>query len=54
MPGLTWVDDALWGGVVGVGEEIMEVWAECGWELLRRYPVLPCVQVTRSVYDVGM
>ena len=54
MPDLAWVDEARWGRVVGVGEDVMEVWAECGWELLRRYPVLPCVQVTRSVDGVGM
>ena len=54
VPGLTWVDEAIWSGVVGVGEDVMEVWAECGWKLLRRDPVLPCVQVTRSVDGVGM
>ena len=54
MPGLAWVERARWGGMVGVNKDVVEVWAECGWELLRRDPVLPCVQVTHSVNSVGM
>ena len=54
MPGLAWVDGARWGWLVGVGEDVMEVWAKCGWELLRWDPVLPCVQVTHGVDGVGV
>ena len=43
VPDLAWVDGPGGGWLVGVGEDVVEVWTESHWELFRWDPVLSCV-----------
>jgi hypothetical protein len=48
------VDSVVWGWVVKVGEDGLEVRSESHWELFRWDSLLPSVYVSRGVKGVGV